>query len=247
MRVGAHTTTGNYRENNEDFYHVGEELGLYIVADGMGGQAAGERASHLAVDVMVAELAAAVEGFQAQDGEPSDDVVSNALHQAVRLASQRVRSEGQADPDLKDMGTTVVVVWLRGDKAVVTWLGDSRIYLFRGGETRLLTVDQSLAQALVDAGTIKPEEVETHYFRNVLWRFAGAEDLGDDPAVSIIPTVEGDRFLLATDGLTGVMSDEEIGRRVAEHDDPDVCCDRLVAAALEAGSKDNVTCLGIFL
>lgn len=247
MRAGAHTAIGNYRETNEDSYFLSDELGLYMVADGMGGQAAGEQASRLTIDLIAQKVAAAATTAPEADPQQSIENTRRLLHDAVVQASREVRARGQNHPELKDMGSTITVALVRPDHVFVTWLGDSRVYRLRGGTMTQLTVDHSLAQALVDAGTIRREEADTHYFRNVLWRFVGADDLGDAPEVAVLDRQPGDRYLLTTDGLTGVVSEVVIASLLALGDDPQVCCQRLVEAALQADSKDNVTCLAIFL
>jgi len=250
VRVGAATTTGGYRESNEDRYYVGSEEGLFIVADGMGGQLAGEKASQMTVEVVPREVGAALEAGQF-NGEPldGDEAVCAMIRQAVVTASGEVWDLGQEDSDFRDMGSTITLALARPDKPeklFVLGLGDSRAYRFRGDGVEQLTVDHTMAQALADAGTIEPHEVETHQFRNVLWQFIGVQELSDGLEVKIVDVEAGDRFLLASDGLTGVLSDEQVGHIVGKWDDPNDCCRRLVDAALVADSKDNITCLAIF-
>jgi protein phosphatase len=143
------------------------------------------------------------------------------------------------------MGTTVVLtVWRKGSSVLyVSGLGDSRAYLIRGKKIEQLTVDHSIAQALVEAKTISLAEARTHRYRNFLWKYLGSKEVGDGPEVKLVPLQEGDRFLLCTDGLTGVVADEQIGDYVREQTDLQACADGLGQLALDAGSKDNVSCI----
>jgi protein phosphatase len=144
------------------------------------------------------------------------------------------------------MGTTVVMaVWRKADEIYIAGVGDSRAYLIRGDKIEQLTVDHSLAQALVEAKTISAEEAREHRFRNVLWKYLGTKEVGEGPEVKSLPLQAGDRILLCTDGLSGVVGDEELGQAVRGCADVQKCADSLGQLALDSGSRDNVSCIVI--
>lgn len=215
--------------------------GLYIVADGMGGQMAGERASQMAVDIIPIEL-----GKRLGDN-PSrfdDKAIRDAVRDAVGKANDEILAQSHLDSECSSMGTTVVLAYFCKDRAYVAGIGDSRAYRLRGRNLELLTEDHSLAQALGKAGTIRPEEVENHKFKHVLYLYLGSRDVGAGPEeVRVLDIRPGDRFLLASDGLTGVVPDAELTQLLVEHDDPQKAAEMLTRRAIESQSKDNVTCL----
>src|SRR6516162_5342104 len=206
LNIGKCTLLGNYRENNEDAIDVKQfpELTLCLVADGMGGQAAGEIASKRATEVVPRELKKELP----RASDPED--AKNVIRRAVVQANEEIIAMGALDRDLRNMGTTVVLaVWRKGNELYITGVGDSRAYLIRGENIKQLTVDHSLAQALVEAKTISAEEAREHRFKNVLWKYLGTKEVGEGPEVKVVPLHAGDRFLLCTDGLSGVVSDEQ--------------------------------------
>src|SRR5262245_29333398 len=242
LNIGKCTLLGNYRENNEDAIDVKQfpELTVCLVADGMGGQQAGEVASKRAIDVIPRELRKALAA-----ASKADDVKA-VVKRAIVQANEEIMAMGALDRDLKNMGTTVVLaLWRKGGELFLAGVGDSRAYLLRGRKMTQLTVDHSLAQALVQAGTIKPEEAKEHKFKNVLWKYLGTREVGEGPEVTVEALQPGDRFLLCTDGLHGVATDEEIRDFILKQPDPQSCADALGQFALEKGSRDNVSCLVI--
>ncbi|GIW78933.1 MAG: hypothetical protein KatS3mg105_0740 [Gemmatales bacterium] len=240
LNIGKCTLLGNYRENNEDAIDVKQfpDLTLCLVADGMGGQAAGEIASKRATEVVPRELKREIP--KATSPEEIKDIIRRAIVQA----NEEIIAMGTLDRDLKNMGTTVVmVVWCKGSEMYVTGVGDSRVYLIRGDTIEQLTVDHSLAQALVEAKTISPEEAREHRFRNVLWKYLGSKEVGEGPEVKLIEVQPHDRLVLCTDGLTGVVSDEQVLECVKQNEDVQQCADALGQLALDCGSRDNVSCI----
>jgi protein phosphatase len=143
------------------------------------------------------------------------------------------------------MGTTVVLgIWRKNTPTLyITGVGDSRGYLVRDNNIKQLTVDHSLAQALVEAKTISAEEARDHRFKNVLWKYLGSKEVGDGPEVQVLQLQPGDRILLCTDGLTGVVSDEMLLNFILEHPEVQECADGLGQLALDSGSRDNVSCI----
>jgi PPM family protein phosphatase len=242
LNIGKCTLLGNYRENNEDAIEVKPfpDMTVSIVADGMGGQAAGEIASKRAIEVVPRELRKNL----AQAGSP--DQVKGVVRKAIVQANEEIMAMGALDRDLRNMGTTIVsAIWRKGNEMFVAGVGDSRAYLIRDGKIEQLTIDHSLAQALVENKTISAAEAREHRFRNVLWKYLGTKEVGEGPEVKTIPIHAGDRFLLCTDGLSGVVSDEQLLEFVQAHPDVQECADGLGQLALDQGSRDNVSCIVI--
>lgn len=240
LRVGKHTSIGYFRDNNEDRYYVDTDRHLYIVADGMGGQAAGEQASQLAIDMIPEQLS----GLSVQDRDPG--LLRDAVNHAVVAANEAILAQGIADPSVQNMGTTVVLAVYRDGRIVVAHIGDSRAYLVRNGTIESVTTDHNLAQALYEAKTISKEELKTHRFRHVLWKYLGSKEAGDGPDLNDLDVQAGDRLVLATDGVTGALEDSAILEVVSKSHDPQKCSEDLVQLSLDRGSKDNVTCVTIF-
>ncbi len=214
---------------------------LFVVADGMGGQLAGEKASQMAVDIIPKELARRL-----GPGEVDDAAVSKAIRDAVAAANQEILGLSVVQTEFNNMGTTVVLGLFRNGRVYVAGIGDSRAYRVRDGRIEQLTTDHSLAQALLEAGTITAEELPNHKFNHVLYLYLGSKDARGGPEdVNASEFRAGDRFLLASDGLTGVVADAGPGRRVAAVDDPQESARALIQLALDNHSKDNVTCLVI--
>ncbi len=242
LNIGKCTLLGNYRENNEDAIEVkaSPEFTVCIVADGMGGQAAGEIASKRAIEVVPRELK------KANVAAAPPDQVREAIRQAVVKANEEIITMGQLDRDLKNMGTTIVMaLWRKGPELFIAGVGDSRAYLVRGGHIEQLTVDHSLAQALVENKTISAAEAREHRFRNVLWKYLGTREVGEGPEVKLMSLKAGDRFLLCSDGLSGVVPDAQLKDFIAEHRDMQQCAEGLGQLALDSGSRDNVSCIVI--
>ena len=240
LNIGKCTLLGNYRENNEDAIEVKQfpDLIVSIVADGMGGQAAGEIASKRAIEIIPRELRKNLAAHLNPDG------VKAVLRKAIVQANEEIIAMGALDKDMKNMGTTVVMaVWRKGTEMYVAGVGDSRCYLLRGGKIQQLTTDHSLAQALVEAKTISAAEAKEHRFKNVLWKYLGSKEVGEGPEVQVVQVQTGDRFLLCTDGLSGVVPDEQLLEFITKQGDMQACAEGLGQLALEAGSRDNVSCI----
>lgn len=243
LNIGKCSQLGNYRENNEDAVEVKQfpDMTVCLVADGMGGQNAGEVASRNAIEILPRELKDKLSGVLGHDQTKS------VIRRAIVHTNDEILSLAQHDPNLKQMGTTVVLaVWRKGSAVLhVAGLGDSRCYHIRGKKIEQLTVDHSIAQALVEAKTISPAEARTHRYRNVLWKYLGSNEVGEGPDVKVVSLQAGDRFLLCTDGLSGVLSDEKILNYIREQTDMQACSDGIVQLALDSGSRDNVSCVMI--
>ena len=166
------------------------------------------------------------------------------MKRAIVQANEEIMAMGALDKDMKNMGTTVVTaIWRKGGELYVTGVGDSRAYLIRGEKITQLTIDHSLAQALVEAKTISAAEAKEHRFKNVLWKYLGSKEVGDGPDVIVVQVQAGDRLLLCTDGLTGVVQDENLAAFVNQQTDMQACAEGLGQLALDSGSRDNVSCV----
>jgi serine/threonine protein phosphatase PrpC len=218
--VGARTDVGRVREGNEDSYMVHEPL--FAVADGMGGHQGGEVASRLALDTL----------REASDGA--------ALAQAVQDANRAVFEQAARDPALAGMGTTLTAFLADGDTLRLAHVGDSRAYLLRDGGLQQITTDHTVVEGLVEKGEITPQEASIHPQRSILTRAIGVdgEVQVDQASIQLRP---GDRLLLCSDGLTGMVDEADIQRILEEHADPQAAADALVDAANEAGGQDNIT------
>ena len=241
LNIGSCTLLGNYRENNEDSLDVKQfpDMTICLVADGMGGQAAGEIASKRAIEIIPRELKKNIVGPVGHDD------TKIIIRKAIVQANEEIMAMAALDRDLKNMGTTVVMaVWRKGSSVIyVAGLGDSRAYLVRTKKIEQLTVDHSIAQALVEAKTISAIEAKTHRYRNVLWKYLGSPEVGEGPEVKVIQLAAGDRFLLCTDGLSGVVNDDQLVSFINEQAEPQACADGLGQLALDSGSRDNVSCI----
>jgi protein phosphatase len=224
VRVGARTDIGRARERNEDSYLVRDPM--FAVADGMGGHLGGEVASSMALE--------ALETLDRSDG------LMQALVEEIQKANRRVLEKGQGDPALRGMGTTLTVLVAEGDKAHVAHVGDSRAYLLRDGLLKQLTEDHTLVQRMVAEGRISPEEAGRHPQRSILTRAIGVDE--EVPVEQITLDVHGgDRLLLCTDGLTGMIGEERIQDVLETESDPQAASDLLVEEANRAGGEDNIT------
>ncbi len=242
IRIGRVSITGNYRENNEDSCIVDEQHRFMIVADGMGGQSAGEKASALAVELIPRKLLQLVD-FDSGTAP----AVMEAIDRSIEFANAEIMALSEINPGFRNMGTTVVFLIRVGERFFVGGVGDSRAYELRNGQLRQLTTDHSLTQALLDAGTISPEEAKTHRYRNVLYRYLGTRDgSAGGNAAEIFPQ-GGDRFMLCSDGVTDGVSDADLTRIMQSSEDPQAVADAIVQAAVAGKSKDNITCITVFV
>ncbi len=236
------TDVGKKRNNNEDAYLMNDQLGLYAVADGVGGSEGGEVASRLAVET----LEMALSGFSAERDEtatssPSADLgrEADALRSAVMVSNRKIRSVQGLRPDLSDMATTLTILFIREEHAYLAHVGDSRAYLLRADELQQLTNDHSLVAEHVRAGLLSPERVRFSPYRHIITRALGTdEEVLPDLAQHRIQA--GDKFLLCSDGLTEMVDDAEIGR-ILSSKAPEDAVKQLVAAANDRGGVDNIT------
>lgn len=245
------THPGMRREQNEDCYCLRPDIGLFVVADGMGGHAAGEVASRLAVDAIeqfIEETRGVDEHFTWPYGfEPRLDIDGNRLKTAVKIANRRIASRMAGDRDLQGMATTVVALLVGRETAAIAHVGDSRVYRWRRGRMERLTRDHSWVEEQVEAGALTPSEARDHPWRNLVTRaLAGGNDVDID--VASVAAEPGDCVLLCSDGLFTVVPDEAmaavLGRHQAAQDLAPLCED-LIGAANRAGGPDNITVVAI--
>jgi PPM family protein phosphatase len=226
LRYAARSDRGLIRDGNQDSVYAGPRL--LAVADGMGGMAAGDVASNIVIGAMA----------PLDEDVPGDSLV-DALRNAVETANQHLRDTVDANPQLEGMGTTLTATLFSGSKLGMVHVGDSRAYLLRDGEFSQITKDDTYVQMLVDEGRISPEEASSHPQRSLLTRALDGRDI--DPEYSVRQVLPGDRYLICSDGLSGVVSAETIAESLREYADPQVCVERLVQLALRGGGPDNIT------
>ena len=241
----ARTDPGLRRSQNEDSYCARPELGLFVVADGMGGHAGGEVASQLAVTEIESIVRSTVD-LGAQDPWPLPFDVSlgragNRLRAGFDGANRRIAEQVNVSEDLRGMATTAVALLVADDRATLAHVGDSRAYLFRGTLSRL-TRDHSWVEEQMQAGLLTEAAAREHPWRNIVTRaLSGGGDL--DVEIADVELKPADRVLLCSDGLSSVLPDEEIGAIVGGASDLDTGCDELVARANAEGGPDNITTL----
>lgn len=247
-RHAARTDVGRVRDHNEDRHLVDPALGLFVVADGMGGRAAGEIASQLAVEAVHDLVAGRRDATDAlvdgRAGTKFDDI-AKMVGESVTSAAQTVFGASLVEADRRGMGTTLTVLLIAGDRAFVAHVGDSRAYLVRGGRATQLTRDHSLVDELVLAGHITREEAgnpELDRLRCVLARAVGvANEVNVD--VLHLEVLPGDQFLLCSDGLSHYIDEHEIASQLLG--DLDASVDRFVTLACDRGGHDNITALAV--
>jgi serine/threonine protein phosphatase PrpC len=255
VSVFGKTDLGRTREHNEDTFlvadlstgnaslhpevrnhEVGPRGSLFIVADGMGGAAAGELASAMAADLIYRHMATA----WASDPADTAERFAYRMKEAVELANGQIYSYAREHPEVRGMGTTVTAAGVFGNDLYLTQVGDSRAYLVRGAEAIQLTKDQSLMQRLVDAGELTEDEAEQSERRNII-----LQALGPDPRVKVDLTYQsirrGDTLILCSDGLSGLVRREEFATLARQYPDPPALCSALIDLANARGGPDNIT------
>ena len=245
VEIVGMTDTGRVRTHNEDYIGLDEDLGLAVLADGMGGTRAGEVASAMAVSVVTDELRSALPGLPVRTGEDevaaSFSAESDLIGRSVARANASIYSVAQSQPQCAGMGTTLVVMLFYDNRFTVAHVGDSRLYRLRRGDLEQVTVDHSLIQELIDRGFYTPQEARRSANRNIVTRALGIApeveyDLQEEVAI------QGDIFLLCSDGLNDMLEDQDIAALIGDAEtDLQAACKRLVDAANDCGGKDNVS------
>lgn len=228
------TDVGVVRSGNEDNYLMLPELGVFIVADGMGGHAAGEVASEMAVRIVAQELG--------NPGGKSDPEVAEVMRRAIQRANAAIFERTLTEHDKRGMGTTATLLVLNGPRYLIGQVGDSRAYVLREQRLLQLTKDHSYVQEQVDAGYLTPEQARTHPYSNVITRCVGANsDVVPDIYVGALKP--GDKYLLASDGLTGMLEDSDLQDVLRANPEPQAVVDVLITEANRRGGLDNITAI----
>jgi protein phosphatase len=238
IKVGAGTDVGIVRSGNEDnfFAEADEVRGVFVVADGMGGHAAGEVASEMAVQIVARQL------LPLKDVK--DPASQETVAQSLRDANRAIYERMLAEVDKQGMGTTASVMVLTDKGYLIGQIGDSRIYLLRDGALTQITKDHSYVQEQVDAGLLTPEQARYHPYSNVITRCVGAsEEVEAD--IYTGEAKPGDVFLLASDGLTGMVDDRRLQQLLLARSGPGRIVDTLIAEANGRGGLDNITAIVI--
>lgn len=240
FKIGAMTDVGRVRAINEDSFSVSQDEGLFMVADGLGGQNAGEVASRMAIEAVMDHMN---NNENPLVGEYEEELSpgTNRMVSGIRLANSAIYEAGYRNAEQQGMGTTISSVRINGDVMGFAHVGDSRIYRVRGGRLERLTADHSLVEEQLRRGLITEEEAAKSKHRNVITRALGAEEkilIDADEQVLL----DRDRILLCTDGLTDMVGEDEINRIVLNNgDDPQKACEELIDRANDRGGIDNIT------
>lgn len=242
IKVFGLSNVGRKRKKNEDSFLVNTQTNLFVVADGMGGHSGGEFASQFAVSTIEEVIQSLSSDSEATliSGVNSDNAdFGDQLRYAIQMASQKIYDQSLFDQGLRGMGTTVVALWIRENRACVANVGDSRAYLFRGGKLKQLTTDHSLVREQMQAGLISENDAKNHQFRNIITRSVGyQEDVEID--IEYIDLKHSDKFIMCTDGLTNMVSDGLI-LKIVQDRDPKAACEELIRLSNENGGEDNIT------
>jgi len=245
VEAAGKSDVGCVRTNNEDNFGYDLRYGIFIVCDGMGGQAAGEVASKLGVDVLLTYFRHAAEaGEYQQVGAPQEGLSRDALAlaSAIRLANHTIYETGQKQAASAGMGSTVVAALVKGNALAIANVGDSRIYLIRQGVIQQLTQDHSLVMEQVRRGYLTLEQAERSEMQNIILKALGSEE-NVDPDIEDLVVLPGDILLMCSDGLTKYLRDPEILQSVSASATLDEACDALIQTVKQRGADDNVTCL----
>ncbi len=250
------TDVGRRRSSNEDAFLVDDELGLYVVADGMGGHSSGEVASAAAIEVLHGMVQCERDALSAVALLPRDSGARSgsmplamqkglrALESAVQAATYMVFGLSEANPEQRGMGTTLSALLLRGEFALTAQVGDSRVYLVRDGQTSQITEDHTLIAWQLKKGLITPEEARVSRQKNVITRAVGSRDYVQVDT-GLVAIQSGDAFMLCSDGLHGYVADEEIAALL--HFPPHESTEKLIQLANQRGGRDNITSVAVRL
>ena len=245
LEVAGLTHVGMKRTHNEDNYLLLPEQALLCVADGMGGHSSGEIASKIAIEEigeffkLTSRDADATWPFKTDKGKSYDE---NRLATAIKLANVRIYERASSENKYKGMGTTIAAVYFAPSAAYVAHVGDSRVYQLRGGSLSQLTEDHSLLNDYLKARKLSDQEVEAFPHKNVIVRAVGMKDTVQID-IQKLPATDGDLFLLCSDGLSSMVTNEEIEQMLLYNEDLEATCRQLIDLANSAGGHDNVTCV----
>lgn len=245
------TDVGLKRERNEDYFSTEDSLGLYIVADGMGGHQAGEVASRVAVELIKKSYQRWIEQEAQEDelfGYPDSSVTlkGNYILSSVRLANRVVYEMAVEHEQFHGMGTTVAILLVQPSLIIAANVGDSRIYMVRDGHIERLSKDHTIVAEQVEMGVMSEDEASSAPLKHILTRNLGSSEDVNAEIFEIEPSSE-DRFILCSDGLTDLVSDREILEMTQDEDEPESLCRKFIGKALKRGAHDNTTVVSVFL
>ena len=239
--AGACSIQGARRDTNEDSQYISPDMNLFIVADGMGGHAAGEVASRFAIDVLSHELATV-----AVDATP--EAIEYRVHAALDRAHCLIMEQGENQPEYRGAGTTVVFGLLLNHRLYITGVGDSRAYLVRGASIKRLTIDDTWPDALFHLGQISADEAKRHHMRNMLMSALGMKDFASNQEeIRALDVYDGDRYLLASDGLTDVVDEVRLLEIISQNNNPQMAAEMLTQEAISNDAGDDVTCVVFYV
>lgn len=245
IRYAARTDVGMVRTHNEDYFALIEDEKLFVVADGMGGHAAGDIASKMSADTM-GEFYRTTRNHDTPWPYRYDQSLSyaeNRMVASIRLANARIHEAARRHRSHRGMGTTVVAFHVNGDRGYVAHVGDSRCYLLRGGRLQALSRDHSLLEDYKDARPdLTEEEIRDFPHKNVITRALGMRETVEVDLCEI-RLEDGDRFILCSDGLSGMLTEPEMGEIILESRDPEEAVNELINKANDAGGTDNITAM----
>jgi protein phosphatase len=251
IRASGLSDVGLKREGNEDAFSTEDSLGLYVVADGMGGHLAGEVASQIAVEMinkgirrLIHEKTPLEEIFGTSDNSLS--LEGNYILSTIRLANRVVYEMAIEKDKCHGMGTTVVMIYVTPTLVIAANVGDSPLYMIRNGSIERLSRDHTIVAEQIEMGMMTEEEAETSPLRNVLTRNLGSSETVEPDIFEIEPSLN-DRFVLCSDGLSDLVSQEEILTMTQEENDPETLCRKFIDKALQRGAHDNTTVVTVFL
>ena len=251
VRASGLSDVGLQREGNEDAFAVQSSLGLYIVADGMGGHLAGEVASRVAVEIITKGFERWMETDTPEDelfGYPDASLskVGNYLLSSIRLANRVIYEMATEYEQYNGMGTTIVALLVKPGLIIAANVGDSRMYMVRDGRIERMSKDHTIVSEHIEMGVMTEEEAVRSPLRHILTRNLGSAEHVDAEVFEIVPSGR-DRFILCTDGLTDLANDKEILKVAQKEHDPELLCRSLIDLALERGGHDNTTVVSVFL
>ncbi len=246
MRAAGVTDVGKVRQINQDSFEILENQCIYIVADGMGGHAAGDQASRIAVKTITEILSAydfSTDNPSEQASEPL--VIEELIRYALQEANEQILLASLSNQHLQGMGTTAIVAVAHHGNLYIGHVGDSRTYLIRNRQVSQLTEDHSVVQQLVRTGAISEEEAQVHPYKNVITRCLGMQ-ANVEPDTMELELQPGDRILMCSDGLSNMVSNLILQEVVEAHSEPLPACEKLIALANENGGTDNITVLLLY-
>lgn len=251
VKASGLTDVGLKRDGNEDSFSTDDSLGLYVVADGMGGHLAGEVASRIAVEMINKSFRKWIEEEAQEDelfGKPDNSLSlkGNYILSSIKLANKVVYEMAMEYKQYHGMGTTVVLILVTPTLIIVANVGDSRIYMVRDGELERLSKDHTIVSEQVEMGMMTEEEAATSPMKHILTRNFGSSETVEPDVFELEPS-NNDRFVLCSDGVTDLVNDEEILEMTQGEDDPEKLCRKFVDTVLSRGAHDNTTVISVFL